>query len=290
MYNHEPEEFSYVNATVVIVAKNEAFNIKDCIKSVRNFHTIVVADSESHDSTKELAYEAMREIGKPIEILNFHWNGKYPKKKQWVLDNLESKNDWILFLDADERISPELEQEISFFIEFKSSNFGAAYMDLEYHFAGEKLNFGYRPRKLNFINRYKCKYEILNDLWVPGYWENEMHVQPLVSGRIHKFKKRLTHNDNDPIVSWFERHCRYAYREVLLDLASNKNHDFREKKVGRAKFFQSVPAKPLLIFVYSYFFCFGFLDGIRGRNYALAYSWYYWVHGVIKRDQVKRNG
>ena len=283
-------EQSEVKATVVIVTKNESLNIKDCIHSVRNFHTIVVADSKSDDSTRILALEAMQEINKSVEILNFEWNGRYPKKKQWVLDNFKSTNDWILFMYADDRVPSKLEKEISHFIEFKASNFGAAYMDLEYHFAGEKLKFGYHPRKLNFINKYKCKYAELDDLWVPGYWENEMHVQPAVVGRTYKFKNKLTHNDNDPIITWFERHCRYAKREVLLNIASNHDQDFREKKVGRAKIFQSIPAKPIFIFLYSYFLCFGFLDGIRGKNYAFAYAWYYWLQGVIKKDEMKRNG
>lgn len=284
------KNLSEVKATVVIVTKNESLNIKDCIHSVKNFHKIILADSKSQDSTISLAFEAMQEINKSVEIMNFEWNGKYPKKKQWVLENLKSDNDWILFMDADERISPKLEREISNFIEDKSSNYGAAYMDLEYHFAGDKLKFGYHPRKLNFIHKNRCKYIDLDDLWVPGYWENEMHVQPVVVGGIYKFKNKLTHNDNDPIVTWFERHIRYAKREVLLDIASNHEKDFREKKAGRAKIFQSIPGKSIFIFLYSYFFCFGFLDGIRGRNYAFAYAWYYWLQGVIKRDEIKRNG
>lgn len=284
---HGIESSDLIQATVVIVTKNESANIKQCIFSVRNFQTIVVADSNSIDSTKSLALESMEEIGKHVEILNFDWDGLYPKKKQWVLDNLKTDHNWILFMDADERMSSKLEKELFNFLEIDSKNFGAASMELEYFFGGEKLRFGYHPRKVNFINKTRCRYQELNDLWIPGYWENEMHIQPEVKGRVYRFRNRLTHNDKDSIVTWFERHCKYAYRDVLLNVASSRDQDLREFKVGRARFFQSVPAKPFFFFVYCYVFRLGFLDGIPGRNYAIAYSWYYWLQGVIKRDEVR---
>src|SRR6476660_3908200 len=92
--------------SVLIPVKNEAANLRECLASVAFADQIVVVDSESTDRTQEIAAAA------GAEIVQFHWNGEFPRKKNWALGNGPWRHEWVLIVDADERITPELEREI----------------------------------------------------------------------------------------------------------------------------------------------------------------------------------
>src|SRR5215468_9856880 len=92
--------------SILIPTLNERTNILDCLHSVQWADEIVVVDSGSTDDTCNLA----RSRG--AKVVDFAWNGKLPKKKNWALENITWKNEWVLVLDADERITPELGREI----------------------------------------------------------------------------------------------------------------------------------------------------------------------------------
>ena len=97
--------------SAVIFTKNEESNIQQCIASLEGFSEIVVIDSVSTDSTKYLAKQA------GAKVIDFVWNGKYPKKRQWCLDEVDYQNKWILFIDADERVPQSLKSELLAFFQ-----------------------------------------------------------------------------------------------------------------------------------------------------------------------------
>ena len=86
--------------TIVIPVKNEERNFPGCLENVRAFEHVVVVDSGSTDRTLEIAAEFGR------EVVQFKWNGEFPKKRNWVLRNYKFQTPWVMFLDADERITP----------------------------------------------------------------------------------------------------------------------------------------------------------------------------------------
>ena len=92
--------------SVLIPTFNEASNILDCLRSVAWADEIVVVDSCSADDTRSIASR----FG--ARIVDFTWNGRWPKKKNWALENIAWRNEWLLILDADERITPALAREI----------------------------------------------------------------------------------------------------------------------------------------------------------------------------------
>ncbi len=91
-----------IPVSVVIPTKNEEAGILECLASVKAFEQVIVVDSESPDRTQPLSRSA------GAEVVNYHWDGAYPKKKQWCLDNLDLRHDWVLFIDGDERPSAAL--------------------------------------------------------------------------------------------------------------------------------------------------------------------------------------
>src|SRR6266496_2197264 len=95
-----------VPLSVLITVKNEAASLRDCLASVSFADEIVVVDSASTDGTQEIATAA------GARVVQFSWNGKFPRKKNWALENFPWRHEWVLNIDADERITPELEKEI----------------------------------------------------------------------------------------------------------------------------------------------------------------------------------
>ena len=92
--------------SILIPAKNERDNLRACIESARFADEIVVVDSGSTDGTREIA----ESLG--ARVVDFQWDGGFPKKKNWALANIPWRHEWVFILDADERITPELAAEL----------------------------------------------------------------------------------------------------------------------------------------------------------------------------------
>jgi glycosyltransferase involved in cell wall biosynthesis len=92
--------------SVLVPVKNEVASLRDCLASVSFAQEIVVVDSGSTDGTEAIAEAA------GAQVIQFAWNGKLPRKKNWALENVPWQHEWVLIIDADERITPELESEI----------------------------------------------------------------------------------------------------------------------------------------------------------------------------------
>ena len=265
--------------SAVIFTKNESKNIAECITSLAAFNEILVIDSGSSDDTQKIA----RDLG--AKVINFEWNRQYPKKRQWSLQSLDYANSWILFVDADERVTSKFVSELQEFMDFHSSKFAAASIPIDYYFAGKRLLFGQKPRKIVLLRLGKVSFPEIDDLGAEGMGELEGHYQPSVDGRIQKFENAITHNDNDPISTWMTRHINYAKWEAHLLLNKSERKRVEKLKGPFAALLHKLPFRPLLFFIYSYVLKFGFLDGKAGFDYAFAKSWYYWLSAVIAREK-----
>jgi glycosyltransferase involved in cell wall biosynthesis len=269
----------YLSISAVVFTKNEQENIEDCISSLRCFSEIFVVDSQSTDDTKKLA------IDLNVSLVDFEWNGMYPKKRQWSLDNISFQNDWILFIDADERVTSDLLEELKEFMANDSSNYSAGSIPLDYFFAGRRLKFGQRPKKTVLLKIGCVSFPVIDDLSAAGMGELEGHYQPQVNGRVKKFTSRIQHNDNDAIATWMIRHINYAKWEAHLLINKSSKIKVDLAKGFLPSIFHNLPLRPFLFFIYSYLVRLGFLDGKAGFDYAFAKSWYYWLSGVIAREE-----
>lgn len=260
--------------SVVVMTKNEAARLPACLDSLRGCAEVFVVDSNSTDGTAVLAENW------GAKVVNFTWNGQYPKKKQWCMDNIPFRYDWILYVDADERLTQALLTELAQIISAASPEIGAYRIQARPIFGPKILRFGQLNNKICLLRRGHGQFPIVDDLHTDK-GEVEGHYQPQIRGTVGQLKVPMLHDCN-PLRPWFERHIKYANFMVALSQRAEK---FRHEKGLRAlakRAFYALPCKPLIIFFYGYIFRLGFLDGLWGFRYALARAWYYWLIDLLR--------
>lgn len=255
--------------TVVIPVKNEERNLPECLESVKNLKYVVVVDSGSTDSTCAIAAKFGR------EVVQFKWDGLFPKKRNWVLRNYIFKTPWVFFLDADERPSEEQFCELSAVL--PTTPHDALIMYMDNWFMGRVLKHGDSPRKTNILRLGTGEYENIDE----KKWSNldmEVNEHILVTGTVGFLRSHLEHYDRRSLDSYYQKHNEYssweARRFKAMTGSDFKRQTWRQKiKYGliyRNKFF------PFLYFIYSYFIKGGFLDGAPGFYFTLNRMFYFY--------------
>ncbi|WP_183007247.1 glycosyltransferase family 2 protein [Achromobacter sp. UMC71] len=275
---------SKIPVSVVVMTKNEERNIAKCLKALADFDEVFVVDSNSTDATCAMAAA----LG--AKVSNFQWNGKYPKKKQWCLEQLPFTHPVVLYVDADEEMTPALASEIRAALPRFAAGAGGAFVPFDYVFCGKKLLHGHRVYKLALLARERSRFLDYDDLDVAHMWEVEGHYQPQVQGETFALHARMVHNDHDSLYHYFDKHNRYSDWEANLRIKGLMN-DPREANVGaRAllkRIFQAMPFKAPISFLHSYVLRLGFLDGRAGFDYAVARAMYYWQIR-IKTEEIRK--
>lgn len=268
--------------TVVVSTKNEERAISACLEGVKQFSQVYVVDSQSTDSTKELA------ASKGAVVVDFQWDGLYPKKKQWCLDNLTIDNAWLLFLDADETPSAELVHEL---VQIGGAsnppNIVAYDIPLTYVFGGRRLLHGHVVTKRALLRPDKVHFPVVDDLDAPGMGELEGHYQPVAEGQVASTAGRIIHDDPDPIASWIARHNKYSDWEAFLRFHSTSGGRVNAVRSKQGRIFARIPGKPLAFFIYSFILRRGFIDGRAGFDYAFGLAWYYWLIDTKHRELLR---
>ncbi|GAA4330571.1 glycosyltransferase family 2 protein [Pigmentiphaga soli] len=275
-----------IPVSVIVMTKNEARNISKCLAALADFAEVFVVDSRSTDATCTLA------AAHGARVVPFDWNGRYPKKKQWCLENLPFSHDAVLYVDADEEMTPALAAEIRACLPRFDAGYAGAFIAFDYVFCGKTLRHGHRVYKLALLDRTRARFLDYDDLAVAHMWEVEGHYQPQVQGRTFALAGRMVHDDHDSLFHYFDKHNRYSDWEASLRL-KGLAHDPREANLaGRAalkRAFAALPCKGLAAFLHSYVLRLGMLDGKAGFDYALARAMYYWQIG-LKAAELRRDG
>ena len=157
--------------TVVVPVKNEERNLPECLSHLSVFSHIVVVDSSSVDATREIA------ASHGAEVINFEWNGKFPKKRNWYLRNYPPRTPWVLFLDADEFVTQEFLGELAEVIPTtKHDGFWLTYNNF---FMNRYLRHGDAFTKLALFRVGSGEYEQVDD----EHWSKldmEVHEHPVL--------------------------------------------------------------------------------------------------------------
>ena len=198
--------------SVLIPTRNEAANLPRCLEHLRWAGEVVVVDSASTDSTVAIAEAA------GARVVQFEWNGSWPKKKNWALRNVDFKHDWILIVDADECIVPELAAEIIAAV--RSTAHVGYYVNRRFMFMGRWLQHcGYYPSwNLRLIQRGHGEYEQLTDVGDTGSGDNEVHEHVIATGSTAHLKNDMLHYAFPTIATFVEKHNRYSSWEAAVEL------------------------------------------------------------------------
>ena len=275
-----------ISVSVLIPAKNEEANLAACLESVNRADEVFVVDSQSSDRTVEIA----KDYG--ANVVQFHFDGRWPKKKNWSLENLPFRNDWVLIVDCDERIPPELWDEIALAIQ--NPDYDGYYINRKVFFLGKWIRYGgkYPDWNLRLFKHNKGRYENLNTEEIRNTGDNEVHEHVILEGSVGYLKNDMLHIDFRDIYHWLERHNRYSNWEarVYLNILNGKDDsgtiganlfgDAVQRKRFLKKLWVWLPFKPTLRFILFYIIRLGFLDGKAGYIYGRLLSQYEYQIGV----------
>jgi len=250
--------------SVIVPVKNEAENLARCLPALAWADELFVVDSQSTDGTAAVAGE----FG--ATVVQFRFNGTYPKKKNWALDNLPLRNAWVLIVDADEVVAPDLAAEIA--ARIKSDEADGYYLNSQYYFLGRRIRHcGYSECwNLRLFKRRLGRYERMPDHTGGRTGDNEAHEHVELDGRVLRLRHELVHHAYPTIAAWVEKHNRYAiweaalYERFLSEPVPSNIGRSKQLKRRLKKLVLRLPLRPLIRFVYAYFLRLGFLDGRPG--------------------------
>lgn len=279
--------FLMPDISVIILTFNEELHIKRCIESVNEIaKDIFIVDSFSNDNTTEIADS----LG--AKVFKNKWENNHAKQFNWALDNLPITTKWVLRLDADEYLTPELQKEIKEGLPHLTEDINGIVFKRRHIFLGKWIKRGTYPVKL--LRLFKYKKAICEQRWM------DEHIV-LLEGEAVEFQNDFVDHNLNNLTWWTAKHIGYAIREAIdlldieLGLIENKNANVklspqaahkRQKKYRYAR--QPLFVRSFLYFIYRYIFKLGFLEGKEGFLWHFLQGWWYRTLVDAKIFEIKR--
>jgi glycosyltransferase involved in cell wall biosynthesis len=243
----------------LVYTLNEAVNLPHCLDSLRWCDDVVVVDSFSGDATVELAHAA------GARVVQHPFTG-FGDQRNWSLDNVPLKYPWALILDADERVPPELVDELSERLPTTAADVAAFRVRRRFYLWGQWLRFSslyptwvvrlLRVGRVRYVNR--------------GHAETQV-----VDGRVEPLHHDLLDENNKPLADWWERQERYALREAEYErdqpatlLRDLWTRDPLRRRAALKALARELPGRPVWYFLYVFLLRLGFLDGVQGLRFC----------------------
>jgi len=256
-----------VAVSAMIFTLNEAVHLPSCLAALAWCDDVIVVDSFSTDQTEAICRAA------GARFFQNHFTG-FGDQRNWALVNCSPKHQWILILDADERVTPSLVTELKARIPNVSGDIGAFRIRRRFHMWGRWLKYSslYPTWVVRLIHRDRVRY--LNR----GHAETQD-----VQGRIADLDNDLIDENLKGIDDWYERQNRYSSKDAEYEVARDGagirwgglwSTDGLARRETLKQIAARLPFRPLLYFVYSYVFRLGFLDGWDGLQFCLMKATY----------------
>lgn len=267
--------------SILVLTKNEQQDLPGCLQSVAWSDDIHVYDSLSTDRTLEIA----RAHGATVTQRAFD---NWASHQNWGLQNIRFKHPWVFYIDADERMTPELVEAVR-----------QAAAD-----PGEQVAF--RVQRRDFLSGTWLRHVQASPFYLRLFRPERMRYERLVNpvslpdgpvGQVagyldhHPFSKGMSH--------WLERHNSYSTLEARQILENRRGQasfsivkaftarEFHERRFHQKELFYRLPLRPLVKFALLYVARGGFLDGRAGLTYAVLQSIYEYMI-QLKVDELSR--
>jgi glycosyltransferase involved in cell wall biosynthesis len=272
-----------LSLTVVILTFNEEKHIERCILSLGGIaQRVVLIDSFSTDRTIEIATR----LG--AEVLQNPWVN-YATQFQWGLDHGQIQTEWVMRMDADEYLYPELVQELQQKLPFIPSEITGLYIKMRLIFMDTWIKRGYYPMRLLRFWRNGVGY-------IQQKWMDE-HIR-LRHGTTTMLEYDMADHNLNQLHWWTTKHNNYAIREAIDRLNRENNflsdtHDNEYMVGNKRKWYKSLYMRlplfirPFLYFFYRYFFRLGFLEGKTGLVWHILQGFWFQFLVDAKIFQIK---
>ena len=268
--------------SILILTKNEEKDLPACLNSVAFSDDVHVFDSFSDDQTIQIA----NDHGAKVTQRKFD---NWAAHQNWGLQNISFAHPWVFYIDADERVTPQLRDEI-----LKATKN-----------AGE--NVAFRVRRRDFLGRTWLKHVQTSPFYLRLFRPEKMRYERLVNpisiadGTVGEVAGYLDHFPfSKGMGHWLARHNSYSALEAQQIFDNRRGRgpfsvkkaffskDFHERRFHQKELFYRVPARPLVKFFLLYILKRGFLDGRAGFTYATLQSIYeYFI--VLKERELTQN-
>ncbi len=259
--------------STIIITLNEEQNIKECLESVKWADEIIIVDAYSSDNTVKICKNAGK-AGQKLKIFERKWDG-YSKQKNFGIN--KSKHNWILNIDADERITSKLKDEILDKLSKNNNNQGYKIPRKNFYFhKWIKWGGNYPDYQLRLFNKKHGKVQI-----------TPVHEGVSVKGKISKLKNPMLHYTYNTLNDYFQRFIKYTDLEKDILISKNAKINFFTMKYH-------IIILPFKKFITRFIFKLGFLDGFAGfmviklNNFTKIisfYKYYLWYKKNKKKKE-----
>ncbi|MFY9825868.1 MAG: glycosyltransferase family 2 protein [Thermoanaerobaculia bacterium] len=276
--------------SVLVTTRNEEANVERCLASVHGFaDQIFVLDSESSDRTVEIASRFAE-----VRTLAYEHGRIIPWIFQWGLDNLPLRHDWVLILEADQAVTPELRAEIAALLAHPEVKEDGFYIRRRQIFRGRPLRFGGYGSKvlLKLFRRSRSELDPV-----------EQDTRVYVRGPVGRLRAPLEewNRKEDSILFYLEKHLRYAEAFAQEEYARRSRHlpwkatprlfgtpDERVLWLKDRYYRLPLLVRPALYFLYRYFFLLGILDGRTGFVFHFLQAFWFRLVVDVRLEELLR--
>jgi glycosyltransferase involved in cell wall biosynthesis len=270
-----------VPVSAMVFTLDEEIHLPSCLAALAWTDDVIVVDSFSRDRTAEVARAA------GARLFQHAFEG-FGKQRMWALENTRPKYEWILILDADERVTPELAREMADRIPSTAASVGAYRLKRRFHMWGRWLRYSslYPTWVVRLVRMGRVRYV------------NRGHAETQeVDGETLELAHDLVDENLKGIDEWFERQNRYSTREAEYELQQEAtpfrvgdlvSGDPLARRAALKRMAANMPLRPLAYFLYSYVLRGGFLEGRDGLVFCMMKSEYQRM--VVAKKHDRRRG
>lgn len=273
---------NYINDITIVVPTKNDINLENCLEAAsKHFKNIIVVESGDVDTAKLVCARH------GAKCVYFEWNGKFPKKRNWLLKSSYITTPWVLFLDSDEYITSSFIKGLKeTWSQNRNYQYDGFWIEYSNFFMDKQLNFGVPQRKLALFKVAAGEFEKVA-ITEGDNFDMEVHEHPIIKGSTSSINGKIKHHDFRGLEQFLIKHIEYAKWEA--DRFCRANFLNTPLTVRQKIKYKLMPSSILggIYFILTYFLYLGFLDGHAGYSYARIKAFYFYTIHLLIKEKIK---